>query len=136
MREILFRAKSKDNGEWTEGYYAILGDEDLARHFIVQNCAVLKLSENQEDNMCFNDVEIDPETLCQFTGMTDKNGDRIWENDIVYIRSSGLSGYGIIEYNGGCLIVRDKKRKRTYRLFGEWKIRVDGNKFDNPELLQ
>ena len=136
MREILFRARSKDSGEWTEGYYAMLGDEDLTRHFIVQNCAVLKLSENSEDNMFFNDIEIDPETLCQYTGLKDKNGDRIWENDIVYIRSSGLSGYGIIEYENGCLFVRDKKRERTYSLFGEWKIRVDGNKFDNPELLQ
>lgn len=37
MKEILFRAKRIDNGEWVEGYYAMMGTENLVRHYIVQN---------------------------------------------------------------------------------------------------
>ena len=135
-REILFKAKRKDNGEWVEGYYAMLGVGDIVRHYIIQNCAVAKLFEKPEDNMYFNDIEIDPDTLCQYTGLTDKNGNKIWENDIAHIRSSGLSGYGVIKYQNGNLVLVDEKRKRTYSLYGEWKIRKDGNIFDNAELLE
>lgn len=128
MREILFKAKRKKNGEWVEGQYAYLlnphtENGEPVKHLICNGTNV------------FND-EIDPETLCQYTGLKDKNGKRIWENDIVYIRNSGLSGYGTVEYKNGCLVVKDVKRGRTYSLFGEWQLRVDGNKFDNPELLK
>lgn len=70
-REILFKAKRKDNGKWVEGY---LMDEDY-----------INVPFNDYD-ACgrFDDpIEIDPDTICQFTGLTDKNGKRIWENDIL-----------------------------------------------------
>lgn len=67
MREILFRAKVKDTDEWVEGYYAMMGKENLIRHYIVQNCALTGLFDDPEENMYFNDVEIDPET-CKYTG--------------------------------------------------------------------
>ena len=122
MREILFKAKRKDNGKWVEGY---LMDENY-----------INVPFNDYD-ACgrFDDpIEINPETLCQYTGLTDKNGRKIWENDITYIRSSGLSGYGVIKYQNGNLVLVDEKRKRTYSLYGEWKIRKDGNIFDNDLL--
>lgn len=130
MREILFKAKRKDNGEWVEG-----------------NLITNERNENQkyigyifdERNGVIEDydlVEVIPDTICQYTGLEDKNGNKIWENDIAHIRSSGLSGYGVIKYENGNLVLVDVKRKRTYSMYGEWKIRKDGNIFDNPELLE
>lgn len=71
MREIIFKAKRKDNGKWVEGY---LMDENY-----------INVPFNDYD-ACgrFDDpIEIDPDTLCQFTGSTDKNDNKIWENDIL-----------------------------------------------------
>ena len=120
MREILFRAKRKDNGGWVEG------DLLHTRH------ADVVLISDFKDQL----FRCDGNTICQYTGLTDKNGQKIWENDIAHIRSSGLSGYGVIKYQNGNLVLVDEKRKRTYSLYGEWKIRKDGNIFDNAELLE
>ena len=131
MREILFKAKRADNGEWVEG--DLRQDRDLGTVYI--SGWDYYTTDGGLEREPF-EYEINPETLCQFTEMMDKNGSRIWENDIVYIRSSGLSGHGIIKYENGCLVVKDGRRGRTYSLFGEWKLRVDGNIFDNPEQIR
>lgn len=120
MREILFKAKRKDNGGWVEG------DLLHTRH------ADVVLISDFKDQL----FRCDGNTICQYTGLTDKNGQKIWENDIAHIRSSGLSGYGVIKYENGNLVLVDAKRKRIYSMYGEWKIRKDGNIFDNAELLE
>lgn len=141
MKEILFRAKSKNNGTWVEGYYAMMGVNSLIRHYIVQNCAVTNLFENPEDNMCFNDVEIDPETLCQFIGLKDKNGKRIWENDIVSAWSEGKYATGRVKqrFDGLYIIYPVYQHDEFWGLCPdknrETNVEVIGNVFDNPELI-
>lgn len=74
MREILFKAKRIDNGKWFEGYYQkrydLLGNEE---HLIFR----------ADSYTVWEYAKIDPETLCQFTGLYDRYGNKIWENDIL-----------------------------------------------------
>ena len=124
MREILFKAKRIDNGEWVEGYY-LSDNRPNGSHFLVCYC---KYEEKT--------YEIDPSTICQYTGLTDKHGQKIWENDVAYMRCNGLSGYGKVIYENGCFWIDDKKRGRKYPFSNhDVKYRVDGNIFDNPELM-
>ena len=72
MREILFKGKSLLSGEWVEGYYiGPIGVLDV--HEI---CDIHDITGTR--------VEVDPSTVCQYTGMTDKNGTKIFEGDIIH----------------------------------------------------
>lgn len=134
MREILFKAKRIDNGEWVEGY-------------VVHKRGLYFIYDIVNSESCRqNNYEIDPETLCQFTGLCDKNGNKIWENDILKTRSDeyaqvkfGFYGTGFAsgDYNQGFYAAFPEDFYYRHEL-GYWckETYVRGNIFDNPELLQ
>ena len=125
-REILFKAKRKDNGEWVYGNYAF-EDTKGERHFIFQNFGFK--------------YEVDKDTICQYTGLTDKNGRKIFENDVVkhYYDPFSKSVYekGIIKWDDErCRFRQDRLSPNfAYSVEKYCVYEVIGNIFDNPELL-
>lgn len=136
-REILFKAKRKNWRElsqeewWVEGNF-ITDEKDDQKAYIGYLFGVV--DDVVED---FDIVEINPETLCQYTGLTDKNGKRIWENDIVEHEISSV--LGAVEWYAEDYVgwwVNDEylgKQQFTDEMWDE--CVVIGNIFDNPELL-
>lgn len=131
MREILFKAKRIDNGEWVERCYAALDDKSFICTDVVEHYRVHALRW----------FEIDPETLCQFTGLHDQNGNKIWENDIVEAWSQGSRAIGTVKQRvDGLWIMSPAWQNHEFwelkpNSNGETTVEVLGNAFDNPELL-
>lgn len=146
-REILFKAKRKDNGKWVEGYYIYhikrticpFGDSikpEDEQHVIMQD-------DFSDWNMPRNTVvyEIDTDTLCQYTGLTDKNDKKIWENDIVKVSTN--KGNTLCEARYADNVAQFQlwqfttlPRTATVLNLGNYEEKVIGNIFDNPELLE
>lgn len=147
MREILFKAKRLDNDEWVEGNLILTpkADEDL-------KAIIIPFDDNGEytEGVYNNDLgfeiwyKVDITTICQYTGLTDKNGQKIWENDIVKDVEFGeyraVVAYGAFncsccngvygwtfESTGGYSQVCDIRDTSM--------VEVIGNIFDNKELL-
>ncbi len=129
MREILFRGKRKDNGEWIVG--GVVHDDDKV--FIVWTHRLL--SKNGAPHFSTM-VEVIPETLGQYTGGEDKTGNKIFEGDIVTATEDGDIEIGVIKYEtpdcafiidtGGCDFVMDYAKDSE----------IIGNIHDNPKLLE
>lgn len=134
-REILFKAKTC-NGEWVEGYYVYV--DYLDKHYIVANC---KEHNGIYGMLSMKDYEVKPDTLCQFTGLTDKHGNKIWENDIVFVTddedNSGMvdTGIGEIDFLKGLWYISGYVQNSLYDINECYQIEVIGNIFDNADLL-
>lgn len=129
MREILFKAKRIDNGKWIEGYYqkryGMCGEIE---HYIFWT----------QSYTIWEYAEVDPETLCQYTGLKDKDGNRIWENDIVEVKKKS---FAIILWDEIKATFVIRKNGWLYDHFFSEGIdpedaNVCGNYFDNQELLE
>ena len=140
MREILFKAKRIDNGEWIEGSLIDL-DIDSGYCYIVQpykKASILPIIFLITDRMKL----VDPETLCQFTGLCDKNGKKIWENDILIANLDESYPedvtYKTVEWGVAGWVTHEANSIDRQYLdeFDLEHFEVVGNIFDNPELLQ
>lgn len=148
MREILFRGKTL-TGKWVEGAYykqeEFYGDKEDA-HIIITS------KETLDNDFALESHIVIPETVGQFTGLTDKNGKRIFEGDVVKFTDSpfGFSYTGVVCFNevSFCIKYEYWKKEEFHRIgqTDEWQNmgasgtvtyehEVLGNMHDNPELL-
>lgn len=87
--------------------------------------------------MALTFCEINQDTLCQFTGLTDKNGKKIWENDIVRNEKGDIGVVQWFEEHAAFMIWNKTKHYVCYLAENDFsKIEIAGNEFDNPELLE
>lgn len=141
MREILFRGKRTDNGEWVEGYYVRLYDDKRT---------YLSHAEADCGDYYLDFYEVSPETIGQYTGLKDKNGVKIFEGDICRLYNGESSLYVIIRG------IPERKIKEISLVlpieisigktddesiddldeFFCKRCEVVGNIFDSPELLK
>ena len=128
MREILFRGKQTDNGEWIEGAYSPFhlnfGEREEKPHIII-------ISDDEDIDGLW--CEVIPETVGQYTGLTDKNGKRIFEGDIVDYISSDVIG----NPKTGTIIVEDMTDYDTMIYLNHSdELQIIGNIHDNPEIFK
>ena len=115
MKEILFRGKRVDNGEWTEGYFF----KSWYKVFLLWGMT----------GDCPNMEEVVPETVGQFTGLCDKNGKKIFEGDIV---ESPNGTQGFIEWqNAECAFLVNIGD--DWQTMDDCPYEVVGNIYDNAE---
>lgn len=136
MREILFRGKRVDNGEWIKGFYCQVADESDGGARIKQTILVPTF-------LCqsgFKQLEVDSETVGQYTGLTDKNGKKIFEGDIILVDFDGFPIYKReISFNQdvSAYVLWNGTKSKFYPMSEAPKkySKVIGNIYDNPELL-
>lgn len=145
MREILFRGKRIDNGEWIEGNfgkYALGNGEKIS-------CISIPKANSVAGSLCY---DVEPETVGQYTGLTDKNGKKIFEGDIIHVNYTISVPAGVgpllrivkhsIDYKSvvafeNCRFCLKKQNGEIFEMHlvpGE--VEVIGNIHDNPELLE
>ena len=140
MREILFRGKRCDNGEWVQGYY-IRAEHHWHNHGIHKDWITFGASANGGWFALHNKYAVKAETVGQFTGLTDKNGKKIFDGDIIEWFSQGESehpDFGYIEYDEQSFVWRvcwQKYDPDFMEGMQQEYISVIGNIHDNPELL-
>ena len=138
MREILFRGKRLDNGEWVAGH--LLKYKDGSARMVSSNTDIFCY---EKDESIIQTVahRVDPETVGQCTGFGDKNGNKIFEGDIVSICNS-KTFFFIVYWNHA---VKSFILKSTVNgvsgidcnvLDSTQDIEVIGNIYDNPELIK
>lgn len=143
MREILFRAKGLENGEWV--CWNIYGElcrlSGKRTRLAIKNGATTHYYD-----YIYQVIErIDKNTISQYTGLCDKNGNKIWENDFVELNEDVKKIFdvenGQVRYYSGTFIIGGKNELSgslfaIADIFGVLRGSTVGNIFDNPELLQ
>ena len=127
----LFKAKRIDNGEWVFGYIARYGHTGKEKYYIIPSYASVLYS-----------FLIDKNTICQCTGLKDKNGKLVWENDIMVAHLDDAypedeTYIRILWYESGfCSKEKGSEDISPIDKFDQEHFEVCGNIFDNQELLE
>ena len=125
IREVIFRGKRTDNGKWVKGYLYIthIGSHEIGSY-------------DAEINIERFTFDVIPETVGQFTGLTDKNGKRIFEGDIVSLVKHDSLIYKVVYVPCRYELVNSKGVNCfVLDIYKSENIEVIGNIHDNPELL-
>lgn len=158
MRKILFKGKEKDSGRWYEGGYVRLDDttfcfsedyehaqaegRDPRHHYIIFDQSTDWGLPNRHLQ-----AEVDPDTVCEYIGIADKNKKPIFEGDIVQItnnyRIKGVEklppnrmNLYLVEYRDGGFVASQGEMFTPFGSFNEYcSFEVVGNAIDNPDLL-
>lgn len=136
----LFRGKRIDNGEWVIGNLVLSDDADNSWKAIIIPTTNSRMFARED---CAGDLgfeywfRVDLSTICQCTGLKDKNGKLIWENDVVDLKI----GKAVVIWDKAewrIKWIKDTIWRRDLHFWAnedDWKCEVIGNTFDNPELL-
>ena len=131
----LYKAKRIDNGEWVQG--ALFNGES---HCIIGQ--EIKFSPYTEHECKIVGYEVDRDTICQCTGLKDKNGKLIWENDIMVAHLDDSfpedTTYARVVWNNNGFCTKEQGSEDISPLdkFDQEYFEVCGNLFDNPELFE
>lgn len=130
MGEILFRGKSIEDNKW------VYGDLIREKKSFSKICTRIYRATNNGQEL----IDVDSKTVGQYTGLKDKNGNKIFEGDIVdFPDRSDSESYGVVEYDTNETefgIVYDSIYEGLGRQYHSRDIEVIGNIFDNSELLE
>ena len=143
MREILFRGKSIKTNQWIYGGFHIwekrqvcalsndsLKDDEISYVITVNSFADWNMPRTMQA------VEVIADTVGQYTGLTDRNGNKIFEGDIVNILTENEE-IGVIVYeDGGFIVHADKFSIDIIYKINRTDVEVIGNKYDNPKLME
>lgn len=126
MREILFRGKRTDNGKWVVG---MLGQyhEGIKATIVLNHLGTV----DSVDFIC-----VDPTTVCQFTGLLDKNGKQIFEGDVFAWGYAGVYDMRYVVSYDAVTTSFIGVRKHGFLSLSGITIEIIGNIHDNPELLE
>jgi len=132
-REILFRGKRTDNREWVYG--------DLLSATLISKTRIIWLEQISEDDFKEENHEVDPTTIGQFTGLLDKNGNKVFEGDVVFIEDNEgqLNDY-VVKWDSSSLcfigVYNPNLPSLNVYLDELEGCEVIGNIQDNPELIK
>lgn len=126
MREILFRGKHKSSGKWCEG------------NLHIDKQGVCIITPDDTPLGCYG--QVDPDTVGQFTGLTDKNGKKIFEGDIVKIDIAGIIFNAVCKFHSGSFGLvwhyMGVDRWQAFTSMCHVEYEIIGNIHDNPELME